>query len=93
MLYICNIPINTTKYGNNGDIVLVTESPALNIACVNSGLIFAFINNGIRLGANIDHLVTDDVWNKLTTANNKKNNIINAAPEKFEIPNISAIFK
>ena len=91
LLYICNIPISTMKYGKNGDIVLVIESATLNIACANSGEIFCLINSGTIEGAKTDHLSTADVWKIFTNATSIKNAIISGKPVNSIFSNISII--
>ena len=70
-------PTYTTKYENNGVIGLVTDAANLNIAPVNSGVIFDFINAGNNVGANTVHLALVDGKNKFDIAIAKNDNNIN----------------
>ena len=81
LLYKPINPTYITKYENNGVIGFVTDAASLNIAPVNSGVIFDFINVGNNVGANICHLALVDGNNKFDIAIAKNDNKINTTNE------------
>src|SRR5690625_824784 len=80
--YFCANTMTRGKYGNNGVMMLVNESPTRYAACVSSGENPSNINIGTNIGASTAHLADTLPTNRLTNPVTITNPMTSGRPVK-----------